>query len=342
MYRFETTEQNNQKANDYETKALLYLLSFRKDSRYIETFAIDCFNDVTGCNKKFTTLWDIQSKNVQSLTPKKIGTALITLFCNYEHDFPFEHFILIMPKLKEGYLLNEDKDVFQFDNFQNNQKEKISKGLTEEYFRRKKLNPEEKRINEFLEKITFVIGNKSKIEYVKDITKFKTNIIQDKFFEDIFNEIRDIQTAYKNIPLHNQTINSPSEIKNTKKIFKRTDFDALIINRFIGYDLFRDLNTIPNSFIDSVKNYDTEERKDIIQNANSEIAKLLFDKNSKKVFWLFFENLIIIIKENLNKSSEEIIKLINNKTIEIPNDLTQITMLYLISLIKDGWKSEEV
>ena len=199
MYRFETTEQNNQKANDYETKALLYLLSFRKDSKSIETFAIDCFNDVTGCNKNFTILWDIQSKNVQSLTPKKIGIALITLFCNYEHDFPFEHFILIMPKLKEGYLLNENSGVFQFDNFQNNQKEKIKKGLAEEYFRRKNLNSEEERIKEFLEKITFVIGNKSKIEYIKNITKFKTNIMQDKFFEDIFNEIRDIQTAYKNI-----------------------------------------------------------------------------------------------------------------------------------------------
>ena len=62
VYRFETTEQNNQKANDYETKALLYLLSFRKDSKQIEVFAIDCFNDVTGCNKLYDKLWDVQSK----------------------------------------------------------------------------------------------------------------------------------------------------------------------------------------------------------------------------------------------------------------------------------------
>lgn len=341
MYRFETTEQNNQKANDYETKALLYLLSFRKDSRSIETFAIDCFNDVTGCNNKFTILWDVQSKNVQTLNPKKIGIALITLFCNYEHVFPFEHFILIMPKLKEGYLLKEDKEVFQFDNFQSKQREKIKNGLNEEYHRRKNIFPDEKRVNEFLEKINFVIGDKSKIDYVKSITKFKTNIVQDKFFEDIFNEIRDIQTAYKNIPLHNQVINYPSEIKNTKKVFKRTDFDALIINRFIGYDLFKDLSTVPNSFIDSIKDYDTEERKDIIQSANSEIAKLLFDKNSKKAFWLFFENLIIIIKENLNKSSEEIVTLINDSIVKKSIDLSQMTLIYLVSLIKDGWKSEE-
>ena len=95
MYTFETTEQNNQKANDYETKALLYLLSFRDDSNNIETFAIDCFNDVTGCNNNFSILWDVQSKNVQGLNPRKIGGNLITLFHNYEHEFPFEYFIFL-------------------------------------------------------------------------------------------------------------------------------------------------------------------------------------------------------------------------------------------------------
>lgn len=33
MYEFNTTEQNLGKANDFETKAMLYLMSFRADSK---------------------------------------------------------------------------------------------------------------------------------------------------------------------------------------------------------------------------------------------------------------------------------------------------------------------
>ena len=342
MYTFETTEQNNQKANDYETKALLYLLSFRHDSNNIETFAIDCFNDVTGCNNNFSTLWDVQSKNVQSLNPKKIGISLITLFHNYEHEFPFEHFIFIMPKLKKIYFNDESQEVFSLNNFKPEYHQKIIQGLQQEYNRRYNYFPNNENISAFLEKLIFVIGSRSKCEYVKNITKFKTNIVQDKFFEDIFDEIRDKQTSFKNITIQNNSINMPSEIVTTNKIFKRTDFDTLIINRFIGYDLFRNLNNIPNSFVDSVRDFDAETRKDIIQNANSEIARSLFDKNNKRLFWLFFEELIYTIKMNLQNTSEEIYNnIIINLDVEIPNDLSRLTIIYLISLIKDGWQQEE-
>lgn len=341
MYTFETTEQNNQKANDYETKALLYLLSFRDDSNNIETFAIDCFNDVTGCNNNFSILWDVQSKNVQGLNPRKIGGNLITLFHNYEHEFPFEYFIFLMPKLKEMYLQDENKEVFSLDNFQTKYHQKIKQGLKQEYERRYKFQPNNDKINDFLNRLIFVIGNKSKSEYVKNITKFKTNIMQDKFFEGIFDEIRDKQTAFKNIAIHNDSINQPSDVTITNKIFKRTDFDALIINRFIGYDLFRNLSNIPNSFVDSVIDLDAETRKDVIQNANSEIARSLFDKNNKKLFWLFFEELINTTKINLQNTSEEIYNIVLNLDINIPNDLSELTVIYLISLIKDGWQQEE-
>lgn len=51
MYKFLYTERNNEKATEFETKSLLYLLSMREDSNEIDTFLIDCFNDVTGTNK---------------------------------------------------------------------------------------------------------------------------------------------------------------------------------------------------------------------------------------------------------------------------------------------------
>lgn len=72
MYQFTTTERNNEKASEYETKVMLYLFGCRQDSRDMDVFIIDCFNDVSGANRDVNRLWDVQSKGVKSLNPKKI------------------------------------------------------------------------------------------------------------------------------------------------------------------------------------------------------------------------------------------------------------------------------
>lgn len=341
MYTFKNTEKNNKKANDYETKALLYLLSYRTDSSSIDTFAIDCFNDVTGCNNHFSKLWDLQSKNVKDIQPKKLGTFLITLFLNHEHTFPFKNFILFIPKLKESYLIEKDKKTFDISNFKIECIEKIRLGLTEEYKRRENKEINAERRDLFLTRVFFVLGDTSEVEYVKKITNFKHSIVQDDFFKNIFKEIRDKQTSLKNICVENISINEPSDVLTTNKIIKRTEFDSLIINRFIGYDIFKDLNLFPNSFFDEIKNYDEEERKDIIQNSKSEISRLLFDKNNKKKFWKFFEIVLCSTKQDLSKKPREVYNNLLLKNLKIPSELSDITVIYLISLIKDGWKNEE-
>ena len=94
MYRIKTSERNNDKATEYETKSLLYLLTKIKGHKKIDIFIIDCFNDVTGAKSDFTESWDVQSKGVASLSPKTIGTALYTLFANYVSDIDFTHYLL--------------------------------------------------------------------------------------------------------------------------------------------------------------------------------------------------------------------------------------------------------
>lgn len=76
MYKFKTSEQNNDKATEFETKSLLYLLTKIKGHSGISLFIIDCFNDVTGVAEDYSDSWDIQSKNVASLTPRTVGKAL--------------------------------------------------------------------------------------------------------------------------------------------------------------------------------------------------------------------------------------------------------------------------
>ncbi len=75
MVRCTSLRQQNgtmkKKASEYETKAMLYLFGCRQDSRDMDVFIIDCFNDVSGANRDVDRLWDVQSKGVKSLNPKK-------------------------------------------------------------------------------------------------------------------------------------------------------------------------------------------------------------------------------------------------------------------------------
>ena len=73
----------------------------------------------------------------------------------------------------------------------------------------------------------------------------------------------------------------------------------------------------------------------------SEISRLLFDKNNKKKFWKFFEIVLCSTKQDLSKKPREVYNNLLLKNLKIPSELSDITVIYLISLIKDGWKNEE-
>ena len=340
MYQFCTTERNNAKANEYETKSMLYLLTYRKDSNEIDTFLIDCFNDVTGTSDDVTKLWDVQSKNVKSLNPTKIGIALITLFQNYISSIDFEYYILFMPKLTEMYLIDETLPVYSFDNFIGKHQLKIINGLEKEYLRRNGVTANQSSINEFLEKVTFVNAKEDKVEYIKNIIKFKNPItIEDAFFITIFNEIMDKQTKLKNIDIEGKQINRAKEVLAFEKVIHKSEIDILIINRFVGVDLFSN-RMIPNLFFDEVKNCDLEQRKDIIEDCNASISKVIFNKNNKKIFWKFFEEMIFLIKNNAKRSPREIYTELKNTKVRFPVSLDEISAIYLISILKEGLDNE--
>ena len=54
MYKFKTSERNNDKATEFETKSHLYLLTKVRGHRSVDLFIIDCFNDVTGVSENYT------------------------------------------------------------------------------------------------------------------------------------------------------------------------------------------------------------------------------------------------------------------------------------------------
>jgi len=220
VYTVRNTERTNQKASDFETKSLLYLIAVDRDADEIAFLFIDCFNDVTGANTGCSSLWDVQSKGVSSLRPKTLGASLVTLFQNHQSALPLSRSILFIPKLKEGYLINESLEVFGLDNFQDKKQSTLRKGLQEEYASREglvKATPEvDVAMASFLAGVRFVVASQEGEGYVRDIVEFKDkNIKSDELYREIFREIRDRQTALKNICIEGETISSPAEMLGT-------------------------------------------------------------------------------------------------------------------------------
>ena len=177
MYKFKTSEQNNDKATEFETKSLLYLLTKIKGHSSVNLFIIDCFNDVTAVSDNCSNSWDIQSKNVASLTPRTVGKALYTLFANYVSDIPFGHFILYLPQLKEPYVEDVSVELFTINNFKGTKSADVRTGLKSEIERRNDpdINTPSSvsRLDQFLSEVIFVVDKYGKSDYIKSIIEFK-------------------------------------------------------------------------------------------------------------------------------------------------------------------------
>ena len=338
MYTFKNTEINNKKAHDFETKSLLYLFGMRKDSEEIEYVTVDCFNDVTGANNNFSKLWDIQSKNHKSLYPSKIGESLFTLYDNFISIFNFTEYILFIPKLDKSYLVDSTLNIYGYENINNKTKKGIESKLKSEIIRVKNdIFDPPTLFYDFLNQITFVQDNKQISTYIKEISNFKNKkLFPNEFYENIFKEIRDKQTGLKNSYIENKTILDPKDVLAFERHITKKEIHTLIISRLVGVEIFSK-NSIPIPFFTIVKSMsDEEDIKDLIQECNANLSRAFFNKNDSRNFWKISEFIISTIKNNptinIFTVYDMIINSMNIKSIY----LTQNTILYMISLVKEG------
>ncbi|WP_144891374.1 hypothetical protein [Flavobacterium tiangeerense] len=335
-YTFTNTEINNKKASDFETKSLLYLISRKKEIEYI-TF--DCFNDVSGVNKNHDKIWDVQSKNEKSLTPKKIGKYLFTLFDNYISTFSFHEFIFFSPILNENYKINSKLNVYNLDNIEETTLKRILNGLTEEVERVKGDSFDySEKIELFLRKVFIVEDNSTENEYIKSVTKFKkVGIKSDDFYTSIFTDLRNIQSAKKNTYIENEIISEIRDVLTFNRHLTKKDIEILIISRIIGVEIFN-YASIPITFFPIIKSFDNEEIKDILQECNSNLSRAFFNKNSNRVFWNVCEKIIIFLNDNKSSDVEYIYsETFKDYTFRI-SYLKDFTIKYLISIIIEGTK----
>lgn len=345
MYRIKTSERNNEKATEYETKSLLYLLTKIKGHRTVDLFIIDCFNDVTGVAEGYKDSWDIQSKNVASLTPRKVGIALYTLFANYVSDLSFGHYILFLPPLRGNYVNDATVESFQIDNFVKGKAENVKSGLESEIERRNDADVNTStnlaKIDAFLSDVIFITDRYNKSDYIKSIIEFKNlSSLRDEFLIRIFEEIQAKQAVKKISNVNGVEVSSIQEAAVLGKNITRKEIELLVVNRVIGNDLFSK-NGVPLYLIREVSTMDVEDVADLIQECQSQISKTLFNKNNKKAFWYLLEEIFSVIEINKKQSIRSILSQISTKAKGRVFTMDENALLYLIALVKEGLEHED-
>lgn len=344
MYTIRNTERNNQRASEFETKSLLYLIALDSDKDEIAFLFIDCFNDVTGANDGCSSMWDVQSKGVSSLRPKTLGGALVTLFQNHQSTLPLSESILFIPRLKEGYLVDESLGSFELDNFKVQHRKKLREGLADEYAKREgvtETTPQaEAALDSFLASVKFVVASQGGGDYVRDVVEFKDKSIKSNaLYSEVFREIRDRQTALKNICIEGETITSPVDMLGFNKHFRKNDITILVINRLIGMDVFS-TQAPPVSYTPELDGMDLDDRKDLIQQNHESLARTLFDKNNRSEFWRLLESIVRITTDSPNIAPREMLNQLPADSIARLYTLDMHSVLFLISLVKDGLSND--
>lgn len=135
----------------------------------------------------------------------------------------------------------------------------------------------------------------SESDYVKEITKFKNKDFKaNDFYASIFKELRDIQSAKKNVCIENQKISDIKDVLAFRKHFTSKDIEVLIMNRVIGCELFG-FKSIPRKFLPIINDMTSTEIDDILDDCNANLSRAFFNKNDNRTFWKVCEKIISLI-----------------------------------------------
>ncbi|MCW8330881.1 hypothetical protein MD588_18980 [Photobacterium sp. SDRW27] len=339
LYQFTNTEINNEKASDYEAKSMLYLVGMRPDSDEVELIIVDCFNDVNGASESFSKIWDIQSKNYAYFPPAKIGESLYTLYDNYISSIDFAEYILFCPPLKDEYLNDPSVNYYSYNNIKEKTQKRIENKLLS-IIKDKHNISEPPLFIDFLEKVKFYQDTHSKSEYIKKVSGFEnTSIIENKIYDNIFNEIRNIQSSLKNSYIEGKVIKLPEEVLKFNRHITKVQIHTMIISKLVGIEVFS-YEGIPFPFYPYTMNIgDIDDIEDLVQDCKANLSRAFFDKNSNIHFWKVVECIIEQVHLKDEKRIEAVLDALLTNIKTIPKYLDKTSLIYLISLLMTGKKN---
>lgn len=324
---------------DCETKALLYLMNYRDDSDEVNSFAIDFFNDVTGLSIRSEKVWDIQSKGKKNASAKEIGRELVTLFKNEMSDLNFDYLILFTQGVPKKFRKDPTKTTFCIDNIEEKSLKSLRDGLIEEANKKTYVDKNQisdNNIDNFLKKVTFVVDDKSKVEYIKGIISINPKYIpKDEILEGIFNRIRDAQSGKKNNrSVEGVTVNNIRDVFYYDRILKAKDIRLMVLNYFINQDVVK--TKPPQLFFKILGAFDGISQNEIVEDCKLDIAIILNDKTCRAEFWKLLDLICDAINSNNDLTVKQTFDLISETNVVKNSRLEYYTILYLISVMKEA------
>ena len=334
-YVVQSTEGLRQSASEMETKALLYLMTCRDDSDDIYYFIVDFFNDLTGADRMAGRLWDVQSKGASGSSPKAIGKELVTLFKNFLSDFEFSFFILFLGGVSGSVRIDNTKTCFPISNIREVAVKKIVEGLKEESYEKIYIDNNsitDDNITAFLQKVYFVIDDKTKEEYIKSIIRINPMIMPDDLvFVGIFNEIRNKQASKKNESrIEGRILNYPREAIHYCRHLTKSEIKLLVLNRIINWNVIG--RGVPLSFIPIYNQFPPQEQRDRLEDCYLGLSKALFNRNHSDDFWALFENIYGAIVTYPSYSVEQIFENLDQQLVNRCYDFDVLSLEYFIAI----------
>ncbi len=336
-YTVTASERNNESASTQETKALLYLMSFRQDSEDIFYYVIDFFNDVTGVDRAGSCGWDIQSKASNNLSQAVVGRYLVTLYKNYLSEFQFNSYILFANGFLPSILIDKDLREFNICNFTDKAQKAILKNLKEEALKKTYIDNSlitDANISDFLSKVTFVVADADKANYIKKIVKINPSILpSDDYLNRIFDQIRAKQSDKKNINTENVTINVLADFVRYNKHLTNHEVKMLVLSRLIHRS---GIDKTPISFLSVLANHNELEQHEILEECQDCMARVMCDINNGVAYWSLFEDIYKYVSLYPMYNVDRIYSLLDANKINRVQFLNINSTKFFIALVKDG------
>ena len=191
-------------------------------------------------------------------------------------------------------------------------------------------------IDAFLKQVTFVIDEKRKADYIREIIRVNPKYIpEDSILDGIFNKIRDAQSVKKNnSSVEGEVVSHLRDVLYYDRFFRVREIRLMVLNSFINHDV---MNTSPpQSFYKLIHRFDGIKQKELIEDCKLRIATMLYDKTCTEIFWELLNLIYETIDKNICWDVDQVFAIISNEESVKKTRLDALTVQYLISVMKEA------
>lgn len=339
MYIVSATEKVKAIASEMETKSLFFMLSIHNKKDDLFYYIVDLFNDISVGTEKMDYICDIQSKGAKNNSIPDIGRELVTLYKNYISKFHFNELILFIAYVPDSFRIDNSMTEFDISNVNPKAIPKLKEALRSEAIKKSYISDNQitdDNIEKFLVNVKFVVDYLGKSDYLlKYIDGKLSKIPRKEILENIFDEVRDMQTAKKNNPsIEGLMLKNIKEGLNYNREISSEFLKMFIVQRIINNTI--ETNAIPYSFLPSLSGIDVELVREICDSCQQKICRLLFHKSDKNLFWILFNHLYLTMFENFDLTIDEIFNICDKSILNNNYIMDDLSIKYFISLLKDG------